>query len=72
MQAPGVEVRSTLRPGASVGTTDLIVETHPAPLLSDSLDADNHGNRFMGQNRLGLTLNLNSPLGLGDLLTVSP
>ncbi|WP_061289352.1 ShlB/FhaC/HecB family hemolysin secretion/activation protein [Azotobacter vinelandii] len=67
---PGVEVRSTLRPGASVGTTDLIVETRPAPLLSGSLDADNHGNRFMGQNRLGLTLNLNSPLGLGDLLTL--
>jgi len=67
---PGVEVKSTLRPGTSVGTSDLIVETAPAPLISGSIDADNYGNRYMGQNRLGLTLNLNSPLGLGDLLSL--
>lgn len=67
---PGVEVKSTLRPGTSVGTSDLIVEARPAPLVSGSIDADNYGNRYMGQNRLGLTLNLNSPLGLGDQLSL--
>lgn len=67
---PGVEVRSTLRPGASVGTSDLIVEAQPGPLVSGSIDADNYGNRFTGEYRLGGTLNLNSPLAIGDRLTL--
>ncbi|QLF93182.1 ShlB/FhaC/HecB family hemolysin secretion/activation protein [Pseudomonas sp. ABC1] len=67
---PGVEVKSTLKPGASVGATDLLVDVQPGPLLSGSVDADNYGNRFTGEYRLGGTLNLNSPLGLGDRLSV--
>ncbi len=67
---PGIEVKSTLRPGTSTGTTDLLVDIERAPLLSGSIDADNYGNRFTGQYRLGGTLNLNSPLGLGDRLTL--
>ena len=67
---PGVEVKSTLRPGSSTGTSDLLVNIERAPLLSGSIDADNYGNRFTGQYRLGGTLNLNSPLGLGDRLTL--
>lgn len=67
---PGVEVKSTLRPGSSTGTSDLLVNIERTPLLSGSIDADNYGNRFTGQYRLGGTLNLNSPLGLGDRLTL--
>lgn len=67
---PGVEVKSTLKPGASVGATDLLVNVTPGPLLSGSVDADNYGNRFTGEYRLGGTLNVNSPLGLGDRLTL--
>lgn len=67
---PGVEVKSTLRPGTSTGSTDLLVNIERAPLLSGSIDADNYGNRFTGQYRLGGTLNINSPLGLGDRLTL--
>ncbi|OLS63710.1 ShlB/FhaC/HecB family hemolysin secretion/activation protein [Pseudomonas putida] len=67
---PGVEVKSTLKPGASVGATDLLVDVTPGPLLSGSVDADNYGNRFTGEYRLGGTLNVNSPLGLGDRLTL--
>ncbi|AYC34739.1 ShlB/FhaC/HecB family hemolysin secretion/activation protein [Pseudomonas cavernae] len=67
---PGVEVQSTLKPGSAVGATDLQVDVQPGPLLSGSLDADNYGNRFTGEYRLGGTLNLNSPLGLGDRLSV--
>ena len=67
---PGVEVKSTLKPGASVGATDLMVDVTPGPLLSGSVDADNYGNRFTGEYRLGGTLNVNSPLGLGDRLTL--
>lgn len=67
---PGVEVKSILAPGASVGTTDLLVDVLPGSRVSGSLSLDNYGNRFTGEYRLGGTLNLNSPLGLGDLLTL--
>lgn len=67
---PGVEVKSTLRPGASTGTTDLLVGLKQAPLVTGSVDMDNYGNRFVGQYRLGGTLNLNNPLNLGDRLSL--
>ncbi|AHL77233.1 membrane protein [Stutzerimonas stutzeri] len=67
---PGVEVKSTLRPGASTGTTDLLVDLQRAPLIEGSVDADNYGNRFVGQYRLGGTLHLNSPFALGDRLSL--
>ncbi|MDW3712502.1 MULTISPECIES: ShlB/FhaC/HecB family hemolysin secretion/activation protein [unclassified Pseudomonas] len=67
---PGVEVKSTLRPGASTGTTDLLVGLQKSPLVTGSVDMDNYGNRFVGQYRLGGTLNLNNPLNLGDRLSL--
>lgn len=67
---PGIEVKSTLRPGSSTGTTDLLVDVQRAPLISGAVDADNYGNRFVGEYRLGGTLNLNNPLGLGDRMTL--
>ncbi|KIV72839.1 Hemolysin activation/secretion protein [Pseudomonas sp. FeS53a] len=67
---PGVEVKSTLRPGARTGTTDLLVGLQQAPLVTGSVDMDNYGNRFVGQYRLGGTLNLNNPLNLGDRLSL--
>jgi len=65
-----VQVRSTLVPGASVGLSDLIVEVKPGALVSGSVDADNAGNRYTGENRIGVTLNLNNPTGHGDLATL--
>lgn len=67
---PGVQVSSTLQPGTTVGTTDLLVDVQSAPLVSGSVDLSNYGNRFTGEYRLGGTLNLNSPLGLGDQLSL--
>lgn len=67
---PGIEVKSTLTPGASVGATDLLVDVQPGPLVSGSVTLDNFGNRFTGEYRLGGNLNLNSPLGLGDRLSL--
>lgn len=67
---PGVRVKSTLVPGAEVGTADLIVETSPAPMLSGSLEADNAGSRYTGRYRFGGTLNVNNPGGYGDLLSL--
>ncbi|UVE18065.1 ShlB/FhaC/HecB family hemolysin secretion/activation protein [Pseudomonas sp. LS44] len=67
---PGVAVKSTLKPGASMGATDLLVDVQPGPPVSGSVDLDNYGNRFTGEYRLGGSLNLNSPLGLGDQVSL--
>lgn len=67
---PGVTIRSTLVPGASVGTSDLIVDVIPDRILSGSLEADNAGNRYTGQYRVGATLNWNQPFGIGDVASL--
>jgi len=67
---PGVAVRSTLTPGASVGTSDLIVDMSPHERVTGSVDADNAGNRYTGEYRIGTTVNFNEPLGYGDVATI--
>lgn len=67
---PGVTVKSTLVPGATVGTSDLIVNVTPGQRISGSIDADNAGNRYTGENRIGATINLNNPTGHGDVATL--
>ena len=67
---PGVKVTSTLAPGATPGTSDLLVDVTPAPLVSGSVDADNAGNPYTGEYRLGATVYLNDPFGLGDLASL--
>lgn len=69
-ETPGVEVKSTLRPGASTGTSDLLIDVHQGRRVSGSVDLDNYGNRFVGQFRAGSTVNFNNPLNLGDRLTL--
>ena len=68
---PGMTTNATLTPGAEVGTSDLVVETIPLPMLSGSVTADNFGNRFTGRARLGGTLNVIDPLHQGDTFTLS-
>ncbi len=67
---PGVSVRSTLVPGASVGTSDLIVDVTPGQRVTGSIDADNAGNPYTGEYRVGGTININNPLGRGDVATL--
>lgn len=65
-EVPGVEVNSTLKPGASVGTTDLDLRLSARAPYSGSLEFDNYGSSYTGAARLGGTLVAASPLGLGD------
>ncbi|WP_332876064.1 ShlB/FhaC/HecB family hemolysin secretion/activation protein [Massilia sp. S19_KUP03_FR1] len=67
---PGVQVGSTLAPGASLGASDLIVEVQPGARFNGSIDADNQGNRYTGRNRIGATLNITELAGIGDVATV--
>lgn len=67
---PGVKVKSTLVPGATVGTSDLLVDVTPGRRVTGSIDADNAGNRYTGEYRIGATVNLNNPAGHGDVASL--
>ncbi|PKO34063.1 MAG: peptide transporter [Betaproteobacteria bacterium HGW-Betaproteobacteria-7] len=67
---PGVVVRSTLVPGTAAGTSDLRVGLAPGRRLTGSIDADNAGNRYTGEYRLGASVYFNEPLGLGDVASL--
>lgn len=67
---PGITVRSTLQPGTAVGTSELVVEVEPGQRLAGSLEADNFGSRSTGHERLGGSLAISNPTGLGDLVTL--
>jgi hemolysin activation/secretion protein len=67
---PGVQVSSTLTPGAAVGSSDLLVDIVPGARFNGSIDADNQGNRYTGRNRIGATLNANELAGWGDVASV--
>ena len=67
---PGVTVTSTLTPGASVGASDLLVDVTPGQRVTGSIDADNGGNRYTGEYRLGATVNLNNAAGRGDVASL--
>lgn len=65
---PGVAVAGTLVPGAADKETDLAVKLADEPLVVGEANIDNTGSRATGEQRLTGNLNLNSPLGIGDLL----
>jgi hemolysin activation/secretion protein len=67
---PGVAVRSTLVPGASAGTSDLLVDVTPGRRVTGEVDVDNAGNRYTGEYRLGATVNLNNLAGHGDVASL--
>lgn len=67
---PGVKVKSTLVPGAAAGTSDLLVDVTPGRRVTGEVDADNAGNRYTGEYRLGATVNLNDLAGQGDVATL--
>ena len=67
---PGVgSSRATLQPGASVGTSELLIELDPANAFNGNVALDNYGSRYTGEYRLGGNFNWVSPLKIGDQLS---
>ncbi len=66
-QRAGAPARAVLQPGASIGTSSLQIEVPPGPLFTSTLGVDNFGSRYTGQARTIASVQLNSPLGIGDL-----
>lgn len=69
-QTPGVQSSATVRRGEAAGTTDVILKLEKEPLLSGSLGYDNYGGRFTGEHRGQVSLQVNSPLKIGDQLSL--
>lgn len=67
---PGQSVRSTLQPGASVGTSELVIDLEPGKLFSGSVDADNSGGRATGRERVGAGLTIGNVAGFNDVLSL--
>jgi len=65
----GVNVRSSVEPGPTPGTSNLVVKVTPGRRLEAQVEFDNHSSRFTGDYRLGAGLNINSPFRRGDLLS---
>jgi hemolysin activation/secretion protein len=68
---PGVALNATLKPGETVGTSDLLVDAAAGPAVSGDLVLDGYGNRYIGRARIGGTVNVIDPLHHGDVLSVS-
>ncbi|WP_292433332.1 ShlB/FhaC/HecB family hemolysin secretion/activation protein [Methylobacter sp.] len=68
---PGVTATSTLKPGAAVGTSDLVVDASAAPAVTGNLVLDDYGNRYTGRPRAGGIVNWINPLHHGDVLSLS-
>jgi hemolysin activation/secretion protein len=70
-EQPGVSARSVLRAGSVNGTSDLDVTISKTKSVSGAVYADNYGNKYTGQYRVGGTLNVLSPLNRGDQLNLN-
>jgi hemolysin activation/secretion protein len=68
---PGVAVAGSLVAGASERETDLVLKLADEPLIVGEAAIDNTGSRSTGSDRLTANISLNSPFGIGDLLTAN-
>jgi hemolysin activation/secretion protein len=66
---PGVAVGAVLTQGGAPLITDLLVNAIDEPMYYGSVQTDNLGPTSIGANRFIGNLNVNSPLGVGDLLS---
>lgn len=68
---PGALTTATLKPGDTVGTSALAVQSTAGPAITGDVALDNYGSRYTGNARFGGTVNLIDPLHLGDVLSAS-
>jgi hemolysin activation/secretion protein len=63
-------VNGVLKPGKEVGTSDMVISVDPGQSQEGQVSLDNYGNRYTGQIRLNANIDVNSPLKIGDRLSV--
>ena len=68
---PGIEGRVTLKAGEDTFSTKVVIDANEGPLVTGSINLDNYGNRYTGQNRLTGTAYINNPSKIGDQIIVN-
>jgi len=68
---PKIEVHALIKPGETVGTSDLDVTTLPGPRWSAIASVDDYGNKYTGRTRGGATVTLVDPFDHGDYLSLA-
>lgn len=63
---PGVAVATVLAPGKEAGESDIIIKVDDKPLITAIVQADNHGSRSIGKNKLTANGTVDNPFGIGD------
>ena len=68
---PGISVAGTLVPGAADAETALVLQTTDEPFFFGDVGVDNTGARSTGSKRLTANMNINSPGGRGELVSLN-
>ena len=68
---PGTNISANLNAGKEAASTDLNVSAMPAPMIAGRVTLDGYGNRFINRERVGASVSVFNPLGLGDVLSLS-
>jgi len=68
---PGYDVLPIIKPGKTDGTGDLEVKLTRKPLVTGTVSASNHGNRYTGYHQARANIQVNSPFMFGDQLAIS-
>ncbi len=66
----GIRSETVIRPGSLFGNVDAMISLAPGPLLTGSVAFDNDGGVSTGEYRTNASVNINSPLKIGDRLSL--
>lgn len=69
-ELPGLKLKASLVPGSQFGTTAVEVTAEEEKARSIQIYTDNHGNRWTGQARMGFDMDIYSPTGKGDQISL--
>ena len=67
---PGISVAGTLAPGQNDGETVLVMQSTDEPFVYGDVGLDNTGTLSTGSKRLTASVNINSPGGRGELISL--
>lgn len=68
---PGVSLAGTLAPGSADGETALVLQTTDEAFVYGDVGLDNIGARSTGSQRVTANVNINSPGGRGELISLN-
>ncbi len=67
---PGVVANINLEPGSEPGSTKIILDIKEGPLMQGGLTFDNYGNRYTGDLRASISVDVNDPSTIGDHISI--